>query len=232
MLKQRFGGKEKDPTILVGHEATLAAVTGRLSSTTCFHASTHGRHDSVQPARSGLKMSDGWLMLEDLRHARLDAARLVFLSACESGLAGVRKLPEEFIGLPAGFVQAGAACVIGSLWPIRDDASFLLAWRFYEEWLDEAGEERVKPALALRVALDWLRRVTFGELRKLFPIESGGDGVALILRDSDVMQLPDIEEIELEAPTKSREIRLPLGPDDERPYDHPEFWAAFACTGA
>ena len=90
----------------MGDKATLAAVTERLPAATCFHASTHGHHHPIQPTRSGLKLADGELALEDLRHARLKEARLVFLSACESGLAGVHKLPEEFISR-AGWCRRG-----------------------------------------------------------------------------------------------------------------------------
>jgi tetratricopeptide (TPR) repeat protein len=240
MLRRRFEGIRVERTILVGKEATLSAVTERLPTATAFHASTHGHHHTTQPTKSGLTMAGKVeLTLEDLRHARLAAARLVFLSACESGLAGVRRLPEEFIGLPTGFVQAGAACVIGSLWPIYDHASYLAAERFYKEWLDEQGRERAQPAAALKAALDWLRNVTYGELKTMFPIESGENGDELVLRDGSrfVNASLDAEpEPPMTPPSDGSKpppgVKLPLGPDDARPFAHPEYWAAFACTGA
>jgi CHAT domain-containing protein/tetratricopeptide (TPR) repeat protein len=235
MLKRVFGRAEHPPDIHVGAEAKLAAVMARLPAARCFHASTHGAHNVFQPTLSSLKMADGELTLDSLRHARLDSARLVFLSACESGLAGVQKLPDEFIGLPAGFVQAGAACVIGSLWPIRDDASFLLATRFYAEWLDENGCERARPVDALRAATDWLRRVTFAELRTMFEMEHRDDGDALLLRSRTRFE-PASSDRESERETAdavpSQGIHLPIGADDARPFEHPEHWAAFTCTGA
>ena len=76
--------------------------------------------------------------------------------------------------------------MIGSLWPILDDASFLLASRFYDEWLDANDRERAKPAQALRAAVDWLRRVTFAELKTLFAIEQRkAGGAALVLRSEN-----------------------------------------------
>jgi CHAT domain-containing protein len=75
-----------------------------------------------------------------------------FLAACESGLAGIERIPEEFVGLPAGLVQAGAAAVAGSLWKVFDDAAYLLSRRFYAEHLGHAGFEQQSPAAALRAA--------------------------------------------------------------------------------
>jgi CHAT domain-containing protein len=234
MLTRVFAKADRASTIFVGSEAKLAAVTAQLPTARCFHASTHGSHDVFQPTLSGLRMADGELTLDALRHVRLDAARLVFLSACESGLAGVEKLPEEFIGLPAGFVQAGAACVIGSLWPIRDDASFLLATRFYAEWLDADGRERTRPAQALRAATDWLRRVTFAELKTMFEVDRVEGGEALLLRATTRFEPAWFDQAERETADAepSHRISLLLGADDARPFAHPEHWAAFTCTGA
>jgi CHAT domain-containing protein len=222
VLRYHFGRPQDEPTILVGEDATLAAVMERLPAATCFHASTHGHYHAFEPASSGLAVADGQLTLRHLDHVRLDAARLVFMLACESGLADFRRLPEEFIGLSASFLQAGAACSIGSLWPIRDDVSFLVALRFYEEWLDEGGCQRAEPSDALRASTGWLRRVTFAELKNMFPVEADGRGFNLILGCRNRMQ-----------PNKNSDpIRIPLGENDEMPYADPEFWAAFTCTGA
>lgn len=196
----------------------LAVVLEHLPGTTCFHASTHGAHHPLAPSQSGLKLADSVLRLELLRDARLAAARLVFLSACESGLAEVRKLPEEFIGLLSGFVQAGAACVIGSLWPIGDTAAFLLATRFYDVLLDAKGQERTTPAAALREAQDWLRRVSFAQLRQMFAIDSSGHYLVL----NSATRMVPIDELP---------VHLRLGADHEQPFDTPDHWAAFIATG-
>jgi len=227
MLRQRFSMPEREPVILTGADATIARVLGALPDATLFHASTHGTHDPVEPIRSGLKLADGVLRLDMLRHARLDAMRLVFLSACESGLAGVRKLPEEFIGLPTGLVEAGAAAVVGSLWPIGDTSAFLLARRFYDLMFGAAGQERMAPATALREACAWLRGVTFGELKQEFPLAHPASGPALVLRSARMM--PGALEPDRPAPPEGP--HLPLGPDDERPFAHPTHWAAFTTTG-
>jgi CHAT domain-containing protein len=220
--------------ILEDTEATLAAVLEHLPSATCFHASTHGWHDSLQPTQSGLHLADAPLLLDALHNTKLDAALLVFLSACESGLAEVRRLPQEFIGLSSGFVQAGAVSVVGSLWPIRDDAAFLLAGRFYDLHLDERGLERMPPVQALRKAQDWLRRLTFADLRKLFPMVEHSDGTYLHLQTADRFEPPPEPPAteENHRPPEPRRLLLRLGPDTDQPYAAAQHWAAFTVTGA
>jgi CHAT domain-containing protein len=218
MLRRRY--VHGDAVILWREQATLAAVLKHLPTATVFHAATHGRHDPRQPQQSSLHLGDTPLRLEMLRETRLESARLVFLSACESGLAGVRILPEEFIGLPAGFVQAGAACVIGTLWPIGDAAALLLDGKFYELLLDEQGRERRSPAEALSGAQDWLRQLTFGALKQVFPVQTDAKGSWVLLSgamrfDSDDAGIP-----------------LALGNDDDHPFAAATHWAAFAATGA
>jgi CHAT domain-containing protein len=221
MLQQWFACA--DQLILRREQARLAPVLESLPAATHFHASAHGQHDPLEPTESRLVLADEPLRLELLRNTRLDASRLVFLSACESRLAGVRQLPEEFIGLPEGFVQVGAACVVGSLWPIRDDAAYLLASAFYERHLDEHGHERLPPLVALHGAQNWLRNLTFRDLKQLFRVCRRPDGEVVLL-----------QPVKSSAQTKSDPgdaIELLLGPDDEFPYAAPEFWAAFTGTG-
>ena len=229
MLRRCFAHGERE--ILWREQATLAAVLTHLPTATYFHASTHGRHDPMQPRQSQLHLADTPLRLEMLHETRLEAARLVFLSTCESGLSGVRKLPEEFIGLPAGFIQAGAACVLGSLWPINDGTAFLLAGKFYERHLDEQGRELRSPAGALADAQDWLRKVTYGELKRMFPVQTGQHGSSILLSSTRMFSAG----IDVDGTIVSEHknvIHLPLGDDDDRPFVAPTHWAAFTVMGA
>jgi CHAT domain-containing protein len=125
--------------ILPRQHATLAAVVEHLPDTTHFHVSSHGRHDPVHAARSGVQRVGGVLRLEMLQDITLLAAPVVVLSACETGLADIVRLPEEFIGLPTGFIQAGAAAIVASLWPVRDEAALNVISHFYQACLDESG---------------------------------------------------------------------------------------------
>jgi CHAT domain-containing protein len=222
MLRQRFAHAEQ--VILDGDAAKLQPVLRHLASATYFHPSTHGEHDPRLPQFSLLHLADISLRLEMLHDTRLEAARLVFLSACESGLAGAHKMPEEFIGLPAGFVQAGAAAVAGSLWPVFDDAAFLVSSKFYELHLDNQGNERLAPAVALRQAQDLLRHLTYGELRTMFPVRRDDEGEYLQLDKTPRGARSAIA-------AEIRPFSLPLGPDDTCPYAAPHEWTAFTLTG-
>lgn len=78
----------------------------------------------------------------------LDTARLVTLSACESGVTEFAEVPNEFLGFPAAFIQAGAIGVISSLWAVDDEATGFLMRRFYKRHVSK----RRMPAESLREA--------------------------------------------------------------------------------
>ena len=220
VLRRYFSQSER--VMLEDARATLLPVLLNLTNATYIHASTHGAHHPVLPQRSGLHLADEPLELGRLRDAQLAAARLVYLSACESGLASVWRMPDEFIGLPAGFVQAGAAGVIGSLWPVFDDTAFLISRQFYHLHLDENGTEVLPPAIALRQAQHWLRSVTFGDLREEFPVQQGTDGEYLLLRG----------ESRAVGGQGAPALALRLGADHEQPYSRSHEHTAFTFTGA
>ncbi len=78
----------------------------------------------------------------------LGTTELVVLSACESGLVGFRGKSDEFVGLPGGFLRAGARNVVASLWVVDDQATAMLMERFYRYLF----EEGLPPSKALRRA--------------------------------------------------------------------------------
>lgn len=99
----------------------------------------HSRNDSGDRVRAQASCEDlsdalarsqpGYTLLtlaEIFRRVHLTDARLVVLSACETGLTKIEKLHEENIGLPAGFLYAGAKTVISTLWRVPDIATWLL----------------------------------------------------------------------------------------------------------
>jgi CHAT domain-containing protein len=75
------------------------------------------------------------------------AARLVVLSACESGAVQVQG-SDEAIGLGRGFLGAGAQSLVVSLWNVHDASAALLMDQFYAHL---AGDGR-RTASALRAA--------------------------------------------------------------------------------
>lgn len=76
----------------------------------------------------------------------ISSARLVTLSACETGITDIVKgSADEFVGLPAGFMLAGIPCVVSSLWSVPDISTAILMERFYSNHI--AKETDIPTAL-------------------------------------------------------------------------------------
>lgn len=133
-----------------------------LSGSDIWHFATHGKFEPSAPLKSSLSLGgDDFLSLEMLFGTKgLRAPRLVVLSACDTGLYDLNNFPDEFIGLPSGFLQSGAAGVIATLWSVNDLSTALLMGRFYEGYI----EENLAPPMALRTAQLWLRDAAPDEL--------------------------------------------------------------------
>ena len=125
-----------------------------LSRYRLIHFATHGVIDTRQPEMSGLILSlldrkgrkvDGYLRLADIYKLKL-SADLVVLSSCDSAL-GKDLAAEGIIGLPRGFLYAGAKRVIASMWKVEDTATAKLMSSLYARM--QQGES---PSAALRAA--------------------------------------------------------------------------------
>lgn len=92
------------------------------------------------------KPQNGFLRANDIYNLKLPA-ELVVLSACQTGL-GKEVKGEGLVGLTRGFMYAGAARVVVSLWNVNDRATADLMTKFYEKMLKQGQP----PAAALRAA--------------------------------------------------------------------------------
>jgi CHAT domain-containing protein len=94
---------------------------------------------------------DGILTAEEVGSLNLSNARLIVLSACETGL-GQTAGGEGLLGLQRAFQAAGATTVIASLWKVDDVATRDLMERFYDNlWNKNMGKLE-----ALREAQLWM----------------------------------------------------------------------------
>ncbi|MEU4164191.1 CHAT domain-containing protein, partial [Actinoplanes sp. NPDC026670] len=144
---------------------STAEVLDALTDATHIHFACHGVSLVDRPLQSHLVLGGGArLALVDLLAAdparRPHRARLVVASACQTATVETARNPDEYVGLPAGFLTAGVPCFVGTLWPAGDLPSALLTTRFYELLFD-AG----RPAdEALGGAQRWLRDLTGADL--------------------------------------------------------------------
>jgi CHAT domain-containing protein len=162
----RFSEKEADAIAALvpepqrfkalGFAASRAAATGgELAHYRMVHFATHGLIDSRRPELSSLVLSlvdengqpqNGFLRLHDIYNLKLNAD-LVVLSACQTAL-GQEIRGEGLVGLTRGFMYAGAARVMSSLWSVDDRATSELMKRFYTHMISGG----LSPAAALRRA--------------------------------------------------------------------------------
>lgn len=134
-----------------------------LANADIVHFAVHGLFDSEAPALSGLLLSrfdsrghasNGFVGLRDIYGLDWNAA-LVVLSGCET--ARGRQLDGVgVIGMTSGFLAAGVAQTVASLWRIPDTATAEFMRHFYSalEHLD-AGEALREAQLAMRADRRW-----------------------------------------------------------------------------
>lgn len=120
--------------LLQEEEASLAALAklqgeGYLERFELIHLATHAVFDPQDPLSSRILLSDGDLTVADILRLRLQA-RLVVLSACQSGVSQLAP-GDEMLGLLQALFCAGARAVLASLWPVDDAASRALMQRLY-----------------------------------------------------------------------------------------------------
>ncbi|HET6231789.1 MAG TPA: CHAT domain-containing protein, partial [Longimicrobiaceae bacterium] len=139
-------------TVLSGSSATRANVTASFTRAILIHFAGHAVLDDQHPERSRLVLAPGEggmggeLSAKDLETLRLRWGSVVVLSACET-LRSPAARPGGFAGLADGFLAAGAAGVVGSLWRVEDGATLPMMLEFHR-----AYRERPDGAAALRRA--------------------------------------------------------------------------------
>ena len=207
---ERFFGPESR-RLLPEEEATATAVAQALPGATDLHLACHGGFNPGEPLDSALYLAGGdQITLRDLLDGNLDLSsqRLAVLSACQTGIIEFERVPDEVIGLAAGFLQAGVPGVVATLWPVNDRSTAVLVAEFYRQLAEQRD-----PATALDSARRYLRDVTAQELAEWFERrygESGGSDQTAYEAAADLRSYPE--------------------PAD-RPYAESVYWAGFVYSG-
>jgi CHAT domain-containing protein len=204
-IKQHFHTSH----ILARGDAKKSAIDNQqLQAAHCLHFSCHGYFNFEHPLLSTLHLADCYIPLPEIfTLLDLSQCRLVTLSACETGLTNFTSVSDEYIGLPNGFLVAGASSVVSSLWIVNEVCTALLMIQFYENLHDQQQQGYLNVAIAINKAQTWLRDATKEQLQQW------------------VKQLPNPEHrMQLRACLRQK-------PPNSKPFESPYHWAAFCAIG-
>lgn len=137
-LRRRYPGARS----FTPRTATVEAVLSALDGASLAHIAAHGRFRTDNPLFSSLVLADGPLMVYDIERMRR-APRRIVLSACDSGVSGVRP-GDELMGLAAALFAQEATTLVASVVPVPDEATRPLMLRYHR-----ALEATGSPAAAL-----------------------------------------------------------------------------------
>lgn len=160
-VRRSFGGAGVVRTA-IGTQATKRFLRTTLADQRIVHFATYGVLNKHNPLFSFVELAadseagaDGRLEVHDVFSLDLHA-RLVVLSACQTALGSgsLADVPagDEWVGLTEGFLYAGAARVMATLWPVEDRSTATLMEQFYHE-LAAGAPEGDALARAQRLAL-------------------------------------------------------------------------------
>ncbi len=161
-------------TPLLKKEATKETVRKNLPQSDFLYFASHGIASADDPLAGGFlllsadSVEAGELTAIEVQNTPLANARLVVLSACQTGLGKVHD--AGIIGLARAFQIAGAERVVMSLWSVNDQATSELMQEFVKDMKSDI------PSQALRKAMieikkkrsnpsEWASFVVFGTPR-------------------------------------------------------------------
>lgn len=204
--------------------ATKEALTAAATDATYVHLACHGEFDVADPLSSNLRLAreERLTLREILTDRPFAAARLVVASACKTAMFDVSDLPDEVLGLPAGFLSAGTPGVIGTLWSVDDRSTAILMARFYGYHLrgDAAtGEGAMTPPRALRRAQQWLSAATVAD-------------IDAFLQGSDARTAAGRRDLGPADDGTGTALPSSVAGLSEHPFADPYYWAPFVFLGA
>ncbi|HSE20534.1 MAG TPA: CHAT domain-containing tetratricopeptide repeat protein, partial [Pyrinomonadaceae bacterium] len=130
----------KDAEVFLNKDATISRLRSVVEGADLVHLACHAQFRADNPQFSSLQLGDEWLTVNEATTLPL-SCRLVTLSACETGVNAVAP-GEELIGLARGFLSAGSAAVLLSLWTVDDEATHEFMVNFYSQLTQEQSASK------------------------------------------------------------------------------------------
>ncbi|GER92065.1 hypothetical protein KDW_62270 [Dictyobacter vulcani] len=119
--------------------ATTSLLWDRGPASPIVHIAAHGLFRLDAPNFSHIQLADRQLSTIEVFNLNLARCSLLVLSACETGRAVVGGV-DEVMGLGRGFLYAGAASLLPTLWKVDDASSAELMAIFYQVLLQGASK--------------------------------------------------------------------------------------------
>ncbi len=131
--------KQLGAPCILNQDATATLLREVGANSPIVHIAAHGLSRLDAPNFSYIKLADRQLSTIEVFNLDLSSCTLVTLSACETGRAIVGGV-DEVIGLGRGFLYAGAASLLPTLWKVDDASSAELMEMFYQALLSDYGK--------------------------------------------------------------------------------------------
>ncbi|MET8283595.1 CHAT domain-containing protein [Micromonospora sp. NPDC005174] len=125
---------------LTGPDATAAALTAALDGAGLVHIAAHGTFRADNPQFSTLELADGPLFAHEWE-AVARPPGCVVLSACDSGLTGLRP-GDEVMGFTAVLLALGTRCLIATVLPVPAEPTTALMLDLHARMRAGAGPAR------------------------------------------------------------------------------------------
>jgi len=210
---------------IAAENATKTQVTAALSENyDIFHFTGHGNYNcdllcssaSYRPENSALYLNGkDTLTLKDIcAIPNLSNYKLVTLAACETAITGKDGIEKDYVGLVSAFLYQRVGYVLSTLWTIPEEGSSLFIIYFY--WQLRQGKE---PALAFTISQKWLRTLTYSKIARYYKV------IFAKLPKEEKPLRPHLRN-EL-----SKISKMDSSDKNEKPFEHPYYWAAFTITG-
>lgn len=164
-----------------------------------------GVEDWIRTGEQDEIYGNGIVTADEISRMDLRSVELAVLSTCQSGLSEVM-INRGFHGLVGALSAAGVHYVISNLWAADDFGTAVLMDEFYHQYI----ENKKVPPMALRLAKEYLRNVTIGDLKRKGWFEDM----------KSMSSYPEVEEMLLEYEGCGEMIR---------PFEEETYWGGFLC---